>query len=360
MSVGLKDSGARPLRAWLTVLTLAVTVMAIIATLSIERTVSEITADPARIGDPFDLAIDPGKTPRPVVESALRDRRVASWYTATDRRGAVGGATFHVRVLGGDVARSGFVVRSGDMIRGPGDAIVGYGLLHDLGLSVGDRFSLAVSGGRLDLRSPVGTRSRRTAARSPRSPSAPCAGWSGMPTPVAISSGWRRVPIPPPCATPCWPRPGAPPRSTWSTGAQTSSTPFRVAFLVVSLLVLAVALVNLLGTTLVGIRERLHDIGILKTVGFTPRQLGVSVAAGGAAYALAAIAIGVPSGLLAAAAMHDAVGRATGIGPGFGSAPAVDAVLVSGALVVAASSLLAAVAARRAARAQVADILRSE
>ncbi|MGZ4764541.1 MAG: FtsX-like permease family protein [Ilumatobacteraceae bacterium] len=123
---------------------------------------------------------------------------------------------------------------------------------------------------------------------------------------------------------------------------------------------MAIALVNLVGTTLLGIRERQRDIGILKTVGFTPTQIGVSVAAGGAAYAVAAVIIGVPAGLIASAAMQNAVGKATGIGPGFGSAPEIGVIAVVAGFIVIGCIALAATTARRAARAPVAEILRSE
>jgi putative ABC transport system permease protein len=135
---------------------------------------------------------------------------------------------------------------------------------------------------------------------------------------------------------------------------------FRLAFIMISVLVLSVALVNLVGTTFVSIRERQRDIGVLKTVGFTPNQIGVSVAAGAAAYALAAVVIGVPLGLIASRAMHDAVGRATGSGPGFGSPPQAAALLIAAAVIVLGSVALAALAARRAARTPVAEILRAE
>jgi putative ABC transport system permease protein len=135
---------------------------------------------------------------------------------------------------------------------------------------------------------------------------------------------------------------------------------FRASFYVISLLVLAVSLVNLLGTTLLGIRERIHDIGVLKTIGFTPWQMATSTAAGAAAYALAAVAIGIPLGLVVSSAMLNTVGRSTGLGPGYGSAPAVAALLVTGLAIVTLGALMGAIAARGAARAPVADILRSE
>ena len=84
------------------------------------------------------------------------------------------------------------------------------------------------------------------------------------------------------------------------------------------------------------------------------------MATGGAAYAVAAVALGVPVGLFASPTMQDAVGRSTGIGPGYASAPTIGAVAMTVVVFVAAAAGLAALAARRAAQAPVADILRSE
>ncbi|MGZ4740299.1 MAG: ABC transporter permease [Ilumatobacteraceae bacterium] len=360
VAIGLKDSTARPLRAWLAVLTLAVTVVAITATFGLQKTVTDIVNDHALVGDPYDMAIDPSRASRPAIESALANPGVTSWFTATDRRGAVGNYTFHVRVLGGDVAGSGFVIRQGRMMQKPGEVIAGYGLLRALGLAVGDTMPLDVSGGRLVLR---------------------IVGWyaesedSGRIAEITLDD-LRRVE---PNADPGGyfvdvrePADGPAVRDAVLTATGNTAkveladsnnddlVAFRVAFVIISVLVMAIALVNLVGTTLLGIRERQRDIGILKTVGFTPTQIGVSVAAGGAAYAVAAVIIGVPAGLIASAAMQNAVGKATGIGPGFGSAPEIGVIAVVAGFIVIGCIALAATTARRAARAPVAEILRSE
>ncbi|MGZ4723118.1 MAG: ABC transporter permease, partial [Ilumatobacteraceae bacterium] len=360
VAIGLKDSTARPLRAWLAVLTLAVTVVAITATFGLQKTVTDIVNDHALVGDPYDMAIDPSRASRPAIESALANPGVTSWFTATDRRGAVGNYTFHVRVLGGDVAGSGFVIRQGRMMQKPGEVIAGYRLLRALNLAVGDTMPLDVSGGRLVLR---------------------IVGWyaesedSGRIAEITLDD-LRRVE---PNADPGGyfvdvrePADGPAVRDAVLTATGNTAkveladsnnddlVAFRVAFVIISVLVMAIALVNLVGTTLLGIRERQRDIGILKTVGFTPTQIGVSVAAGGAAYAVAAVIIGVPAGLIASAAMQNAVGKATGIGPGFGSAPEMGVIAVVAGFIVIGCIALAATTARRAARAPVAEILRSE
>jgi ABC-type antimicrobial peptide transport system permease subunit len=61
---------------------------------------------------------------------------------------------------------------------------------------------------------------------------------------------------------------------------------------------LAIGLVNLLTTLLLGIRERVRDFAIFKVVGLTPRQVLASVTAGGTLVAslavIGGIVIGVP------------------------------------------------------------------
>jgi putative ABC transport system permease protein len=106
--------------------------------------------------------------------------------------------------------------------------------------------------------------------------------------------------------------------------------------------------------------ERIRDIGVLKTIGFTPRQVVWSVAVSSTATAVAGVILGVPTGLLAANLMLGAVGRGAGIGPEFGSSPSVVgvAVAVTGIVMLAAGT--GALVAHRAARAQVADVLRAE
>jgi putative ABC transport system permease protein len=47
------------------------------------------------------------------------------------------------------------------------------------------------------------------------------------------------------------------------------------------------------------LRGRRGDLAILKTIGFTPRQLTVSVVAGAACFMLIALAVGAPTGYFA-------------------------------------------------------------
>ena len=60
---------------------------------------------------------------------------------------------------------------------------------------------------------------------------------------------------------------------------------------------LAIGLVNLLTTLLLGIRERVRDFAIFKVVGLTPRQVLAAVTSGGTLLASVAVVAGIAIGL---------------------------------------------------------------
>jgi putative ABC transport system permease protein len=70
----------------------------------------------------------------------------------------------------------------------------------------------------------------------------------------------------------------------------------RILYVLCGVLLL-VGVVNLLTTTLLEVRERVRDFGILKSIGLTPGQLVVAVTAGGGLLALLAAAVGMPAGV---------------------------------------------------------------
>ena len=360
VAVGLKDAGARPLRTWLTIAGLAVTVIAVVATLAFDRTVQQIVDDPALTGDPQAIEVDPGDAEPAQVAGALdRQSGVDAWFTATERQVAVGSQRFQVRALGGDVERSGFVIHEGRMLAKPGEAVVGFALQDQLGRGVGDRIQMEVAGSRLDLRI-VG----RFATGEDEGERA-----------MITLDDLRRV------------EPGADPERVLvrvSPDADRAAVArsidaaapgvkadvvetdlgvmdaFRAAFYMISLLVLAVGLVNLGGTAVLGIHERLHDLAILKAMGFTPRQVALSVATGTGAVAAAAVAVGVPAGIVVADAMLAGVGRGAGVGPELGASPPAGGVAAACLGIIALAAGLGALVARRAARAPVAEALRAE
>src|SRR5262249_34546239 len=117
-------------------------------------------------------------------------------------------------------------------------------------------------------------------------------------------------------------------------------------------MLLLIGLINLFTTALLGVREQLRDIGVLKTLGLTPRQVTASVIAGMGALATIAAAIGLLVGLLVTRIVTDALSRRLGWDRGLAVVPGAGTLLLA-----ALGSLLPA---RRAASLQVADALRRE
>ena len=328
--------------------------------LAFDRTVQQIADDPSLTGDPQDIEIEAGDAdPRQLAAVLERQTGVEAWFTATERQVAVGAQRFQVRALGGDVERSGFVIREGRMLAGPGQAVVGYALQEQLGRGVGDRIELDIAGRRLDLRivgrfatgEDEGERAMITLDDLRRVEP----GADPEAVLVRVVPGTDRVAVARAIGG-AVPGVEADPVET-DLGVMDA---FRAAFYVISLLVLAVGLVNLGGTTVLGIHERLRDLAILKSMGFTPRQVALSVAAGSGAVAAAAVVVGVPVGLVVADAMLAAVGRGAGVGPELGAAPPPGGVAAACLGLIALAAGLGALVARRAARAPVAEALRAE
>jgi putative ABC transport system permease protein len=118
---------------------------------------------------------------------------------------------------------------------------------------------------------------------------------------------------------------------------------------------LLVSATALLAVALFSIRERLRDFAVLKTVGFTPRQVAATLVSPFAGLALVAGIISVPLGLaLYVGAYHLAGGEGTAT---LASWPALTLVPIATVLVV---LLATAVPARIATRAPAAAALRAE
>jgi len=120
----------------------------------------------------------------------------------------------------------------------------------------------------------------------------------------------------------------------------------------------------LLGVVAVGfalassVRGRRRDLAILKTLGFSHRQVSATVAWQASTMALVGLAVGVPLGVVVGRAIWRAVAHGIGIVP-TPYAP-IALLLVVGVVTVGVVNLIAALPARAAARTRPALVLRSE
>ena len=122
---------------------------------------------------------------------------------------------------------------------------------------------------------------------------------------------------------------------------------------------LAIGAVAALGLTLIAsVRRRRRDLALLKTLGFTPRQLAAAVAWQASVSAIVGVVVGVPVGIALGRWLWTLFARAIYAVPE-PSVPVLEVVVVAvGALVLA--NLVAAIPGRIAARTPTADVLRSE
>jgi putative ABC transport system permease protein len=124
----------------------------------------------------------------------------------------------------------------------------------------------------------------------------------------------------------------------------------RVVIVVAVVILILIAMANLLTATDVGLRDHVHEAGILKAMGLTPRQVMATLVVSTTIVTAIGIIAGVAAGLAVASWLINAQGQASGMGWGIaaGLSPATIASLLAASLAVAvaAAFLLSARAAR--------------
>jgi putative ABC transport system permease protein len=361
---GVRDAFARPARSVFTVLALAVAIVAVVVSMGFNRSISHAFADPAQTGDPYDLVVAPhdGAAFRAHTARVLdADADVTGWFTTTEQTGVIDGTSYLTRALGGDVAGSGYVVPSGRLPRAADEAVAAYGLLQELGLSVGDDVTVRIGGTSSTFRL-VGWYSdledngqvlmftldglRRI------DPTAHAEGFfanvrDGVDVDGAAAHLQREL------------------EGTAQVTANVATDSaeldaFRTTFWLFTALVLVVAFANLASTLLLAVRERTRDLGVLRSVGFTPRQVFGVTTVGAAVLAELAVVVGLPAGWAVYRVLIKTVGTSAGIGPNVGVNPATLGLVLLVPLAVAVAGALGAAVTRRAATAEVSDLVRYE
>ncbi|HEU0115502.1 MAG TPA: FtsX-like permease family protein [Thermomicrobiales bacterium] len=363
--LGLKDAFVRPLRAWVTIAALVLTVVTLTFSLGMEATIRDIIHHPDRWGSPYDLLLHPNGASPAEVERALADEpAVASYLSRIDASARVEGSSTTVAAwaLGGDVSPYDGSLIEGRQFSAPGEAVAGQAFLDLTGKKIGDRVRLWVDGRPLDL-TIVGKF-------------------------IATESGGRlvlfgldtyRAQIDPGAEPEQYAlrlRPGANPTAIASDLTRASGSRFaiqpidlnesgeldqiRAVVFGLDVVLVVIGVVNLLTTTMLGVRERFRDVGILKSIGFTPFQAVESVLTGVGALAVVAVAVGIPLGLLVTRLLFDELGRRIGVGPGLGVMPRWSSLVLLLPAAVLLAILGGLLPARRAAAFRVSEALRYE
>jgi putative ABC transport system permease protein len=369
--LGIKDTFARPVRAWLTVAALSLTVVTATFSLGMEVTLRDLRKDPGVFSDPFPVDVIRGNRFDDDTRAFLAGvPGVEAVYARSDLNVRVPGHADSVLLRAVDEPHDqmGYRVREGRMFAAPGEAAVGQGLLAMLGRKVGDEVTLTVENRPLTLRIVgryiEGDEDGRTALTSLETlrqqlrPDWPPSTYGLRLAPGASPDAVRETIV----AT-------APPNRAGSRemavlvyedDAAGPITIVRGILLGLNGVLLVIGLVNLLTTALLGVRERVRDFGIFKAVGLTPGQVMITVVTGAGLLAALAALAGIPLGLLVTRLLFDQLGEQTGIGSGVGVMPPLPLLVLLIPATVILAALASALPARRAAQVQVAEALRWE
>jgi len=317
--VGVKDIFSRPLRSWLTVAAISVAVATLMMTVSLRHSLQLIVDDPALIGSsPYELQASPLEELIPARESdsglptAAIDhdeaRAIVAAYPGveafvTDRtsESTIESVSVVQRAVEGDIEAMQFLYLEGRAVATVDEVMVGAGLAQTLDLAVGDELPVEVVPGTavtmqivgvyfVDQNEGIELIYQLDALRALDPGAAP---------------GDFEIRLVPDA------EPGAviadlAERSnggivvtnlTRETDANISDgreliTPMTL--LGVGLALLASA--NLLSSLVFSVRERTAEFGIMKSIGFTPRQVVAVVLTGIAPLALIGTLIGAPLG----------------------------------------------------------------
>ncbi|MFF4652829.1 FtsX-like permease family protein [Streptomyces sp. NPDC001380] len=360
--LGARDAFHRPLRAGLTVARLAIPVMAVTVALGSWATLDGFRTHPERIGLPAALtARAPGLSPGAVQRLLAGTPGVRAAYAGVETEALVPGQTRTVtlRGLGTAAAPYPYALAEGRGIRDRDEAVAGQGLLDLMHVRVGQWVRVTTAGT---------PRILHVVGRSIEPEH------NGQMLSVGLDALEGRDGPPPPQYWNVVLAPGADREAVRAALAAASGGRLDVrpvanpadrlgaVRVVVAGLVAVLGLIGLaelLTATAGGLRDHARDLGVLRAMGLTPRQVTAVVTTGTGLTALAAVAVGVLLGLPVSRWLIDLQGRSSGIGSGIAGSPSPGALLLTCAVAVAAAVCVPVVPAARAARAPVTAALRS-
>jgi putative ABC transport system permease protein len=362
LALGLKDTFARPMRAWLTIGALVLTVVIMVVVLVGTATIRNLIA----WATPYDMIVQRGFLSAAETQKILEERpEIGAYYTEArvSSKAAGQATTFPSLALGG--AYSQFVhVSEGRLFRGRNEAVVTQGLLDQLGLKIGEELHLKVNGRLLDLHivglyydMGVGTDNRIAA--------------------FSLEALQHVDPEARPADYYLKLAPGADPKALEANLIRLSSDQFKTVIIDreemlseggstwmvlygLNGILLIIGIVSLLITTLLGVRERRRDFGIFKTIGLTPGQIVAGVIAGVSPLALLAVTIAIPLGVWITRVMSDYFGRLGGTGAGTMALPDWWWFVLTYPAALLLAALGGFIPARRAAAVKVVEVLRYE
>ena len=370
VSIGLAAPFARPARTAGTLAAVMFGVTAVVFAVGLNSTLSK-AEDGQSLANTAPVQVflangnpQPGSGPAKTMAAAIRAEPGTLHYVGVEQTElSAAGLTTQVQAqaFGGASSWTGYELISGRWYSGPDQVVVNTAYLTQTGLAVGDSTTLTAGGSRsvtarivgqvfVPGNTPAVATSALTFSRLGVSPGIE-EYLVGLRPGVSIDSYVAALNT----------RLGQQYVATGPNGGQF----YQIADSLIAMLSLMMAVVaglGVLNTVLLGTRERVHDIGVFKAVGMTPRQTIAMVLCWVVAPAAAAAVIAVPVGMALRSGTASAMARAayTALPPSFSAVyhPAEIVLLATSGLVIAAAGAL--LPASWAARARTATALRAE
>jgi putative ABC transport system permease protein len=358
--LGARDSFTRRLPAALTVIGVAIPMIMITIALTCWSTIDGFSRDPGRIGLAAALTVSATDLTSSAVTSSAtdsvvtyisRDPQVRAWYPGAEVDALLpdGSSTITARAMGYSYQPYPFEAVQGSLYHSASEADAGQGLLDLLHLRVGSWTWLTIDGvpvifhivGRtiepdnngdvidfgLDALNEAegGTATPQFYSLVLKAGVNPVAARARL---LAASRGQLEVNV---VANPA--------DGLWIV---------RVVIAISVVVLGVIGLANLLTATVIGLRDHLNEVGVLKAMGLTPRQVTATLVINSTILTAVGVTLGVLAGLEIGPRLVNMQGVASGMGSGIAAAlsPEVIAATVLAALIIATAAAL--LVARRA------------
>jgi putative ABC transport system permease protein len=343
--LGARDSLTRRLPAALTVVGLAIPMTMITIALICWSTIDSFTSDPGRIGLAAAITVsqgvlDNGKT----VNLISHDDQVLAYYPGAEFDTLLPGdnGTFIARAMGYSSRPYPFQAVQGQMFAAPNEAVAGQGFLTLMHIGVGAWISPTIDGVPVILHI-VGRTIEPDNNGDVLDFGLDALRDAGSPAPQLMYALVLK--------------PGVSAAAARATLLRASDDKLDVQLvanpadglgvvkvvIVIAVVVLAViALANLLTAAAVGLRDHLHEVGVLKALGLTPRQVMATLVVNTTILTLIGVTSGTVAGLVIAPRLINMQGQASGIGSGIAASlsPATIIEILAVALAIATAAAL--------------------
>lgn len=364
LALGVKDSVARPVRTLVTVSGLGFAVSAATFALILNGTIGAVANDPSMFGIYHDISFSVEQMPVEEAEKLISKIPELDTYYGMVWGGqlSVEGSdeTFFLRAAGGPMKQMPLKIQEGREVQGPDEIVVGKGLLNRLGLKVGDTLHTRVKGKKAAF-TIVG---RFFTTNN-----------MGREAVVSIATLQRFVPDAKPDTFGVKLKAGADADAVvqrleeevqdkakvavTDTPVPEEATQLQSLMLWLSGALGAIALISLFNTFFLSVLERRRELGVLKSVGMTPRQIAATVTSNGLFLGLVACVIGVPVGVAVTKLLLAGLAQILGAGDITTVTPWGKLALLL-PLTLATTALTGLIPAMKAARTSTVEVLRTE